>query len=227
MTKFVKYIESLAAHEESKCRAFLNPRMQILVNAGIRLNWIGDYLANPKIKFRYGKIAVDKVLFTGSTLDWNRILIKRCHKSVNEFRELISNNQTIKKKFLKEASYGVEPILLRGPDEKGFYRVFDGIHRFVGALIKNRKNISAYIPVDEEKHLPICEAHVVYDLIRGFQRSAMDKRGEIQLYHALKLLCRTYENVPALLKTRFNHKYISDETVQKIIRKTLKKSRKT
>jgi len=226
MTKFEKCIKDLAAHEERKSMPFLNPRMQILVNAGIRLNWMGDYLANPKIRFRKIKISVDKILFTGSSLAWNKILLDRCHKSVGEFRELISKNQTIKKKFIKEASYGAEPILLRGSDDKGFYRVFDGMHRFVGAVIKNKKTVSAYIPVDEGKYLPVCEAHVVYDLIRGFQRFAKNKQGEIQLYHALKLLCRAYENVAGLLKTRFNHKYIADETVQKIIRKVLKESRK-
>ena len=222
MTEFEKYIKDLAAHEERKSKPFLNPRMRILVNAGIRLNWIGDYLANPKIRFRKIKVAVDKVLFTGSSPAWNKILLERCHKSVREFRELIGKNQTIRKKFVKEASYSLEPILLRGPDDKGFYRVFDGMHRFVGAVIKNRKTISAYVPVNEQKQLPVCEAHVVYDLIRGFQSSAKDKRGEIQLYHALKLLARTYENVAGLLKTRFNHKYLPDRTVQRVIRQALK-----
>jgi len=226
MTKFEKYIKDLAAHEERKSMPFLNPRMQILVNAGIRLNWIGDYLANPKIRFRKIKISVDKILFTGSSLAWNKILLDRCHKSVGEFKELISKNQTIKKKFIKDASYSAEPILLRGPDEKGFYRVLDGMHRFVGAIIKNKKTVSAYIPVDEGKYLPICEAHVVYDLIRGFQRSARDKQGENDLYHALRLLARTYENGADLLKIRFNHKYVPDKAVQKIIRKIIKKDRR-
>ncbi|MFA4831621.1 MAG: hypothetical protein WC618_05685 [Patescibacteria group bacterium] len=226
MNKFEKYIKNLADHEAEKSKSFLNSRMKILVHAGIRLNWLGDYLANPKIKFRRSKVAVDKVLFTGSSLDWNRTLVDKCHKSVKEFRQLVKQNPLIKSKFVKEASYGAEPILLRGPDDKGLYRVFDGMHRFVGAVIKNKKSVLAYVAANKPKQLPVCEAHVVYDLIRGFQRSARDKKGESDLYHALRLLARTYENVADLLKTRFSHKYVSDKTVQKIIRKVLKDSRK-
>jgi len=226
MTKFEKYIKNLAIHEEKKNKFFLNSRNKILVNAGIGLNWIGDYVANPKIKYRKTSISVDKVLFTGTNPKWNKILIDQCQKNVNNFKELIKNDNNIKKKLLGEASFGNELILMRGPDREGFYRIIDGMHRFVGAVLKDKRTVSAYIPVNEQDHLPVCEAHVIYDLIRGFQRHAKDQQGKRELYYSLKLLARTYENVIGLLKKRFNFKYVADQEVQKIIKKVIMENKK-
>ncbi|MFH1089579.1 MAG: hypothetical protein V1716_04100 [Candidatus Uhrbacteria bacterium] len=226
MTKFEKYIEVLASHEDTKSESFLDSRGRILVNAGIRLNWIGDFISNPQIKYKLKSVPINKVLFTGTNPSWNKILIDQCEKSVEKFQALTKNNLEIKKRFLKEASFGDEPILMRGPDENGLYRVFDGMHRFVGAVLKNKKTISAYVPINEDSHLPICEAHVIYDLIRGFQRHAKDQQGKRELYYALKLLARTYENVVDLLNIRFSFKYVPDKDVQKIIEKVIKKIKK-
>ncbi|NTW22177.1 hypothetical protein HGA34_01370 [Candidatus Falkowbacteria bacterium] len=222
MNKFEKYLSDLAAHEESKSKKQLDPRGRILVNAGVGLNWIGDYLANPKIKYRKIKLPVEKILFTGTNPGWNKILLERCDKSVEKFSDLMAKNAVVRKKFETEASFGSEPILLRGPDESGMYRVLDGMHRFVGAVLKDKKTITAYAPINEGKYLPVCEAHVVYDLIRGFQRHAKDKQGEVELYHALKLLTRTYGNATELLKRRFSYKYVADKEVQAVIAKVIK-----
>jgi len=221
MNDFEKYIENLADHEDDKSKSFLDPRTRILVNAGIRLNWIGDFLANPNIRYKKIEVVITKVLFTGTNLDWNKILIEKCGRFVKKFQELIEQDEEAKKRFTQEASFGNEPILMRGPDEKGFYRVFDGMHRFVGAVIEKRKTVTAYVPINEDEYLPVCEAHTVYDLIRGFQRHAKDEQGKIELYHALKLLARTYANVIELLKTRFNFMYVADDEVQEVIKKVI------
>ena len=171
-------------------------------------------------------MSINQVLFTGTTPDWNKILIDKCERSVKKFRKLIKQDKKSKKRFIQEASFGNEPILMRGPDEKGFYRVFDGMHRFVGAVIEERGTVTAYVPINEDKHLPVCESHTVYDLIRGFQRHAKDDNGKTELYHALKLLARTYENVIELLETRFNSTYVADDEVQEIIEKVIKKIKK-
>jgi hypothetical protein len=226
MNDFEKYIEELANHEDGKSKSFLDPRERILVNAGIRLNWIGDFLANPNIKYKKTEVSINQVLFTGTNPDWNKVLIDKCERSVEKFQELIEQDEEIKKRFTQEASFGNEPILMRGPDEKGFYRVFDGMHRFIGAVIKKRGAVTAYVPTNENNHLPVCEAHTVYDLIRGFQRHAKDDNGKTELYHALKLLARTYENVIELLENRFNSTYVVDDEVQKIIEKVIKETKK-
>ena len=97
------------------------------------------------------------------------------------------------------------------------------MHRLIGAVIEKRKEVLVFFPVNEDEYLPICEAHTIYDFIRGFIRNAKDEKGEIELYHGLKLLCRTYANVRELLIERFNENYVHDNEVQEIIKKVLQK----
>jgi len=50
MDKFKQHLEKLADHEDKKSKPYLSdPRARILVDAGIRLNWLGDFLANLKL----------------------------------------------------------------------------------------------------------------------------------------------------------------------------------
>ncbi len=222
MDKFEHYLEKLADHEEKKSKFYLSDsRARILVNAGIRLNWLGDFLANPEIKWEERELPIEKIQFTGTNPEWNKILIDQCERSVNKFRALIARSPELKEKFQQEASFGEEIVLVRKSEEEGFYKVLDGMHRFVGAVLENKEKIKVFLPLNEDEHLPICEAHTVYDLIRGFIRNAKDKEGEKELYYALKLLCRTYGNVRQLLKERFNENYVFDKKVQEIIQKVL------
>lgn len=52
-------------------------------------------------------------------------------------------------------------------------------------------------------------------------RNARDEQGKNELYHALKLLSRTYANVKELLRERFNYDGVRDKEVQGIIKKAL------
>ena len=224
MDKFKKYLEQLANHEDKKPDFYLrNSRTRILVNAGIRLNWLGDFFANPEIKWKEQELSLERIQFTGTNSEWNKILIDQCGRSVNKFQVLIEKQPKLKEKFQKEASFGDEIILVRKSENKGFYKVLDGMHRFVGTVLEDRKKVQVFFPVNEDEFLPICEAHTVYDLIRGFIRNAKDEKGEIELYHGLKLLCRTYANVRELLTERFNENYVHDNKVQEIIKKVLEK----
>jgi hypothetical protein len=222
MTTFEKYLKALADHEDKKTLT-LDPnfRNRILINSGARLNWIGDFLANPKNKFKKVSLPLEKIYFTGTNPEWNKILLVKCHRLVAEFIELIKKNDKIKAKFVRETTFNKEPILVRRAENKGYYKVSDGIHRLIAAILKGHKKIDAFVPVDEGKYLPICEAHVVYDLIRGYLRHAKDKKGAEDLFHGLCLLKRCYSNVPSLLKNRFNFKYVADESVQEVIKKVL------
>ncbi|MFA4817416.1 MAG: hypothetical protein WC608_01665 [Parcubacteria group bacterium] len=225
MDKFEKYLKNLARHEEEKTDNIIkDPRKKIIMHAGVRLNWIVDFIGNKKITWKKTEVPADKILFSGTNPNWNKILINKCKRSVEEFRKLLSKNPAIKNKFKKEAFFSREPILLRAGKEKGTYLVLDGMHRFVGTVLSGREKIEAFIPVNEDKYLPICEEHTVYDLIRGFQRNAYNKKGEKDLHHGLKLLSRTYENVDDLLKNRFDYIHLPDKKVQKIIKKILKEN---
>ncbi|OQX71550.1 hypothetical protein B6D52_00980 [Candidatus Parcubacteria bacterium 4484_255] len=224
MNRFAQYLKQLAEHEEERVKSYLNdPRAKILVNAGISLNWLGDFFANPEIKWEEQELPIEKIQFTGATPEWNKILIDQCERSVEKFQELIDKQPKLKKRFQQEASFGSEIILVRKSENKDFYKVLDGMHRFMGSVLKKEKKVKVFTPINEKSVLPICEAHTIYDIIRGFVRNARDAEGENELYHALKLLCRTYANVKTLLKERFNENYVRDKKVQEVIKKILEK----
>jgi hypothetical protein len=223
-TEFETYLVNLAEHEQVKSKALLtNPRDQILVNAGVKLNWMGDYLANPNILWsEVTEMNISKIQFTGSNPDWNQILIKDCNRDSANFMALVSQDPQVKQKFQEESSYNPDvPILVRKSEDVSKYKVFDGMHRFVGALVNGQNTIKVYFPQNENEVLPWCEIHVAYDLIRGFTRNANDLDGELQLFFALKLLLRTYGNVRGYLISLLNQNIEMDEAVQKIIQKAL------
>lgn len=217
MSKFETYIENLAQHEKEVSQSDLGARESILVNSGIRLNWLGDFLANSKIKYSLKTLPVEKILFTGTNLDWNEVLIDRCQRSVLKFRELVNQDGKLKKLFEKDSSYDKRPLLVRPDQKEGYYLVVDGMHRFVGAVLAGESQVQAFVPLNLDETLPVCEPHIIYDLIRGYIRNAKDEEGKKDLYHALRLLLRTYANAEQLLRERFNSKYVDDEDVQEVI----------
>ena len=225
MDQFEKYLTELAIHEQEITTQILkDPREVILVNSGVRLNWIGDYLSNPNLKWTKKTIPIENIEFTGTSLDWNEILINQCSRSPQNFFKLIESNPNLKQKFQKESSYNPNfPILLRRSQRKSFYKVLDGMHRFVGSIVNGNKTIEVYIP-DNEKILPYCEPHVLYDLIKGYVRNSGDSESEKELYYSLKLMIKSYANSRDLLENRFNIKYVADQKVQEIIQKALKNS---
>lgn len=221
MSRFDVFLEALADHEEKKIENTLSVRQRLLVNAGIQMNWMGDFLANPAIKYKEQDIPLQNIRFTGTNPAWNRVLLDQCDRSIAAFQQLVQEDENIRHQFEQEASYGTEPILLIGPDEEGFYLPLDGMHRLVGAALQQRTSMKAFVTSHAEHHLPICEAHVVYDLIRAYQRNARDEQGGTQLYHALCLLIRTYANVPTLLRERFGRDHVAHEDIQEIIERVL------
>ena len=218
---FERYLEDLNIHEEEKRKKELDTRQRIIINAGIGLNWIGDFLGNPNFKWELQEFPVEKIQFTGTGPEWNKILKGKCEGSVIKFRELIKAEPEIKNMFEPHISLGDEPILLRHSEDEGLYKVLDGMHRFMGAVMTGKPTIKAWLPVNEKEHLPVCEPHAIYDLIRGYIRNARDEEGKQQLYYGLKLLCRTYENAPKLLKERFSGQWVAADDVQEVINKVL------
>jgi hypothetical protein len=214
---FEDYLKKLEKHESEVLRD-LDTREKIRVSSGIRLNHISDFVGNPKTKFILIKIPADKVLFTGTTEpEWNKILIERCKRSPAELKKLILKHPELKPRF-SHAKFSKEPILVKKFKDK--YKVFDGMHRFVGAVLENKDSVEAFVAINEAK--PICEAHVIYDLIKGFLRSEKTKKDKQDLFSALRLLKKSYENTEYLLKNRFNAKYEPDKDLQKIINKIVR-----
>lgn len=222
MEKFEEYLKDIADHEEEKAKDYLaNPRQKTLIFSGIHLNWLGDFVANPKLRWEERELPVTSFKLTGASEDWNEILIKRCERSVTKLQELLASDPAIKEKFEQESSTSTDPILVRHSDKEGQYKVLDGMHRFVGTVVRGQAKVKCYLAVNEDEILPICEPHTVYDLLRAYQRHARDEAGKTELYHALKLLARTYENVPELLRTRFDKNHVFEEDIREIIAKVL------
>lgn len=220
MREFEKYLKGLANHEENKSEDYLSdPRNKILVNAGIHLNWLGDFFANSNIKWEKRVISIDDILFAGTNPDLNKILIDRCERSPRKLLDLANRVKNVEE-FLKEVLYyREEPILLRRQDDK--YIVLDGMHRFTSMVLDGEESVEVYVPVNEFEELPYCESHVIYDLIRGYLRNARDKEGWEALKYALKLLLRTYGNVETLLRERFNENYVFQTDVREVIEEIL------
>lgn len=219
--EFDEYLSELAKHEKEKYGKYMeDPRKAILVHAGIALNWLGDFFANENIKWEKLTVPVDEILFTGTNPKTNEILLEKCERQPKNLIPHLEENQEDKEYIESVASYGDEPILLRKREE--FFLVLDGMHRFTGAVLEKQDTVEAYVATNDHEVLPECEPHVIYDLIRGYQRHAKDEDGKEDLYHGLRLLNRTYANVGTLLKERFNKKYVNDDDVQEVIRKVLK-----
>jgi len=212
-----QFLENLADHEEEKVQKEQDTRQKILMYAGARLNWIGDYVGNPNIKWEEKELELDQIEFTGN----DKFLIEGCDRSPKKFQELVLNDQKLKEKYTEIVSTGSETILGRISDRPNKFKILDGIHRLMGAALEGKKTIKVMVPLNETEVLPICEAHTVYDLIRGFQRHRRTEAGETELFYGLKLLLHTYENTRELLEKRFNQDYVNDDKVQAVIKKVL------
>ncbi len=212
------FLKNLAAHEEEKVKEEQDSRQRILMYAGARLNWMGDYMGNPDIEWREEELELDQIEFTGS----DEFLIETCERSPKIFQEKALADHEIKSMYENLASYGNETILVRNSDHDFVkYKILDGTHRVIGAAMSGKKTIKAMVPLNEKDYLPVCEAHTVYDLIRGYLRNRRTDDGKIELYHSLKLLINSYANVHDLLENRFNKKYVNNDEVQLIIEKVL------
>ena len=221
---FNKYLRNLAQSEEEKSKSFNNTsRHKILIHSGVLLNWLGDYFANPKIKWQKKLVPIKNILMTGTSPEFNKIFIKQSQRSPSKLLNILEKDKKLKDKVLKWANKTkgfTELIILR--KEGKYYKVLDGMHRFVKVVLAGVTEIESYVPLNEKSELPVCESHIVYDLIRGYLRNARDKAGQKQLEQSLMLLLRTYSNVEDLLKNRFNLDYVPEKDVQDVIKKVFK-----
>jgi hypothetical protein len=217
-----QYIESLARHEWDKAMDWTkdNPRERIKVAAGVALNWLGDYVGSEEMRWQEQTIAIDNVRFTGTSVEWNEILIDKCQRLPEKFREMVATDPEIATQFAAVRPSDLS-ILLRRGDQQDTYKVLDGMPALLRAILDGRSTIKAFIPINEDKVLPSCEAHVVYDLIRGCERHARTEEGFRRLQQALVLLCQSYANVPDLLRERFNVERIKDEQINQVIAASL------
>lgn len=218
MDEFQTYLNELADYEQQKSTEYLaDPRHKILVNAGIHLNWLGDYLANPAITWSKQTLPVNQIEFTGTNPEWNEILINQAERSPAKLRSMVQQDPSLRNKLILDPNGRTEPIIVRRDKEKaGYYKILDRMPLFVQQVLDGATEVEVLLPNNED-HLPICEPHVLYDLMRGFERHANDELGQEQLYQAITLLVRTYANIPELLTERFGNDRVFNVNVRKVL----------
>jgi hypothetical protein len=225
MITFDEYLKRVVEYEEKELDKNFSDRERLMIYSGANLNWQGDFLGNPKIKYKKITVPVEKILLTGTEPKWNKILVDECNRSVTIFKERISKDKKLKEMFERESSYRDFPILLRGPYD-GYYKILDGMYRFVGKVVKGEKEAEGFVSVNGDEVLPFCEPHVVYDLIRGYERNFKNRNGEDGLYQSLLFLSKIYGNVEALLRERFDPDHIMDKDTNRVIKRVLKDIKK-
>jgi hypothetical protein len=211
-----KYIEELNAELAARVRSELSTEVQLLMYSGALLNWVGDYVTDESIEWKEENININNLWLTGTNPEWNKIIIDACKRSPALFREWLANNPAEAAHF-NTTSYHSEHILLRFEDEE--YKVLYPMHKVIAAIRDGVTEIPAYIARPTGQLKPVLEPHVVYDLIRAYQRGlSRDRAG---LVSALRMLTESFANVEILLRERFSPEWLPDEDIQKIIAKVL------
>jgi hypothetical protein len=209
------YLESLVKnHQEKALRVLKDPSEKLLMYSGALLNWVGEYINDESIKWELKKLPVNDLTLTGTSPEWNEIIIKKAKRSPQKFKELLSHPQI--KEIFEEAKFSEAPILVRVADDK--LKVLDGMNRVIAAIRDGVTEIEACVGTRKGKAQPKVEPHVIYDLIRAFQQ----RGGNEQDFKAsLRFLVNAYSNVKELLQTRLGPRWIPDEKINQIIKEVL------
>lgn len=229
-----KFLRRLALHMRDKADARQNMPERLTTSCGVLLNWVADYITDPSIQWTKEKLSIDNLWLTGTNPEWNKIIVEKCQRSPQKLKQLLKKEPAIANIFSKsnlekhnkkEAEVLLRdkkmPILIRYEENK--YKVLNGMYRTILAILDEKNHINAFVARAQNKFQPQCEPHVVYDLLRSYNRGInKDKQG---LIAALYFLKNSYSNVENLLKTRFSKPYIpGNDEIQDIIYKALKRN---
>jgi hypothetical protein len=211
-----QYLQQLTDHLAKKVEQHSSVEQRLLMFSGSALNWIAEYILDPSVHWTLETLSTHSLYLTGTGPEWNAIIIEHAQRSPATLRTLMAQDAAVRTLFAATVFIDV-PILVRYEDGK--YKVLDGMHRAVAAIRDDQKEIRAYVGRWTGTPKPQCEAHVVYDLIRGFQRG--DKKDAAEFVTALRFLHRHYSNVEQLLRERFDNTWVPDDDVQECIKKAL------
>lgn len=219
-TKFPdnKYLKNLVKNLEAKNAKRQSNIDKLLMHSGAAMNWIADYITDDNVIWKKEKLLVDKLYLTGTNPEWNKIVIDICERSPKKLRKYFKDYPEASKIF-KVAAFESIPVLVRY--DEGKYKILDGMHRIIAAIRKGKKYIIGYVARIKNRPKPKCEAHVIYDILRAYQRGI--NKDSKRLETSLSYLKKSYNNVKWLLKNRFNENWVHDEKIQKIIKKVLKR----
>ncbi len=209
-----EYLEGLAKNHQEKVIQDLDATGQILMYAGSRLNWVGEYVNDESIHWELNTLKVDSLTLTGTSPEWNQITLEQAQADPRKLRELLKDNKI--KQLFNEAKFSDVPILVRGEDDK--LKLLDGMNRTVAAIRDGVDEIQAYVGTRIGEPQAQIEAHVIYDLIRAREQG----RGNVNDFKAaLRFLVHSYSNTRGLLETRFNADWVNSPQIQTIIEEVL------
>lgn len=192
-------------------------RDRLIAESGAALNWVGDYISDESLTWKKRTLDLDALWLTGTFPEWNPIIIDQCQRSPVEFRRFLSAKPDMKKLF-DRAKLSDQPILVRPEEEK--LKVLDGMYTVIAAIVAGHKTIEAFVCTPAGKPRPHCEPHVVYDLIRAYDRKINPDRAG--LIAALRFLKNSYANVEPLLRERFSGDWMPNQEIREIIAEVLK-----
>lgn len=213
-----KYLKSLVKSLQDKVLKYQSIDEQIVLYSSAAMNWISDLLTASNVNWEKKKINIENLYLTGTHPEWNKIIKDKCKGDPKLFKKEINTNSKSANLF-KDINFEDIPILTRFDDGK--YKIIDGMHRAIAAIRDNKKTITAYVAFITGDLNPVCEGHVVYDLIKAYQRSKKTKKNKESFINAIKLLNSAYSNVESLLNERFNYNWLPDKEIQDIFKKIL------
>lgn len=218
-----EYLESLVLHEVGTYfkKYCSDPRRAMILLWWVALNNMGDLLWNDLAQYEKREILVSDIILWGTNPKINKIILEKAEKDPMKLKNIANTSLEIYNTLDDFASYGNESILLVDIWwEK--YKIFDGMHRVVGHILKNKRTISAYVLTNYWEFKPNIEAHVLYDLIKAFQRSSRSIQDKKDLIWALRLLVKNTENATKILEQRFDISHLNDPEIQENIQEALK-----
>lgn len=211
----IEYLASLVAHKRAEMEERLedNPIEQLLMYAGVDGNWTKWFITDEEAIWEKRVMPIDKLTLTGRHPEWYP-LIDDCGGSPAKLRQLLAEQSELKERFA--SAYFVDiPIMVYFED--GEYRIFDGMHRAIGAMLEGHNEIEVWIVrPGPNGHRPQCEPHVVNDLIKTLFMGMEADRDD--LVAALRLIKTHYANGEDLLREWENDK---KESVRGVIRRAL------
>lgn len=217
-----EYLESLVEHEmwtyfKKYCS---DPRQAMILLWWVALNHMWDILWNPESQFTHMQVKISDIILTGTNPEINAITLDMVNRDPVRLGIIVKENKEIKEILENFASQGTETILaVKIEGEK--YKVFDGMHRVIGHILAEKEYINAYVLENYWEFLPKIEAHVLYDIIKAFQKSKRTIQDEQDCVWALRLLVKNTENTRDILLGRFDMAHLPDSQVQSLISQAL------
>ncbi len=206
----------LTESAEEKARRGKTDVERLVTASGAVLNWVGDMMSDPDWVWERRMVDITELTLTGTNPVMNEIIINRAQRSPKLLKEIIDREPETRALFAA-ATWREDPILVRREGEK--LKIFDGMHRTIAAIRDGRTTIDVIIGTPPDRPLPMCEPHVVYDLLRPWlQQRTNDRAG---LIAALRYLRAAYRNVDELLRQRFSIDWVNDPELQNIIQESL------